>query len=323
MTEQDEAWTVDRRETLSDVNRRIDHFFDWLLFVSMLPSSSSSYSNGVVVVISHGVWIECLLRRFVGALPEGRRVHNADAFALRLELLDDERPSVVDHDHDHNKHGPPQWVHRVALSHVEQIHDGSGGVVPSGTTAAHPSAPALHRYNNDNSNGKKNGLNDRPPSQDRSSVVRSAGFGQQQQQQRKHIFASHPKPGARRNNKTHNAGKRHGERTYAFDESPRSGGTGNTVVLRMATVGVSPGVMIRHGMCFGRRNKDVRFLDPSAVLLARRRTIQRGQPNSIAATFGVQEPTNGGAEQSWYKCMPLVDVGKRRGRSTLSTTFRE
>jgi broad specificity phosphatase PhoE len=142
MTEQDEAWTPHRRETLSDVNRRIDHFFDWLLLVSMLPSSSLSSNNGVVVVvISHGVWIECLLRRFVGALPDGRRVHNADAYAIRLELLDDGPSSVVDHDHDHR----PHWVHRVAASHVEQIHDGSSGVVPSGTTTAHPSAPAAYR----------------------------------------------------------------------------------------------------------------------------------------------------------------------------------
>jgi broad specificity phosphatase PhoE len=138
MTEQDEAWTVDRRETLSDVNRRIDHFFDWLLFVAM-PWSSN---NGVAVVVSHGVWIECLLRRFSGALSDGLRVHNADAYALRLEFLDGGPPSVVDHDINNNG---PQWVRHVAASHVEQIHDGSGvGVFVPSDTPAHPSAPAAH-----------------------------------------------------------------------------------------------------------------------------------------------------------------------------------
>lgn len=77
MTERDEAWRPDDRETSSDVNRRVRRFMDWLV----------TQDAERVVVVSHGVWIECLLRN-LGAFADGQRVYNTDAYAMKLHTKD-------------------------------------------------------------------------------------------------------------------------------------------------------------------------------------------------------------------------------------------
>jgi broad specificity phosphatase PhoE len=75
MTERDERWKPDKRETWDDVGRRIDHFLAWLV----------RRSEENVVVVSHGVWIEYLFRlKDPQVLQNGeRRVCNLDAFACQ------------------------------------------------------------------------------------------------------------------------------------------------------------------------------------------------------------------------------------------------
>lgn len=77
MAEQDEAWSPTKRETLQDVERRIGRFWNWIV----------SERVDRVVVVSHGVWIECLLRK-LGALPDGQRVYNTDAYAMKIHSKD-------------------------------------------------------------------------------------------------------------------------------------------------------------------------------------------------------------------------------------------
>lgn len=72
MTEDDDAWSPDRRETLDDVKRRIVAFLQDL--------AQREETN--IVVISHGVWIECCLNMLCPeALDNGQtRVHNCNVF---------------------------------------------------------------------------------------------------------------------------------------------------------------------------------------------------------------------------------------------------
>jgi len=75
MTELDELWRPDRRETWDDIRARVRKFLDVL---SVRP-------EGNVVVVSHGVWIECCLHvGCPGFLAGGRRVYNCDAYACRV-----------------------------------------------------------------------------------------------------------------------------------------------------------------------------------------------------------------------------------------------
>jgi broad specificity phosphatase PhoE len=80
MTEEDEQWKADQRETWDDILRRIDHFLDWLVL----------RREENVVVVSHGVWIEHLFRTKCPELLHNgqRRVHNLDAFACECVSLD-------------------------------------------------------------------------------------------------------------------------------------------------------------------------------------------------------------------------------------------
>jgi broad specificity phosphatase PhoE len=80
MTEQDEQWKPDQRETWDDILRRIDLFLDWLVL----------RREDNVVVVSHGVWIEHLFRtKYPELLHHGhRRVHNLDAFACECVSVD-------------------------------------------------------------------------------------------------------------------------------------------------------------------------------------------------------------------------------------------
>ncbi|KAG7359946.1 histidine phosphatase superfamily protein [Nitzschia inconspicua] len=74
MTELDEAWQIDVRETIPELLQRIAQFWD---FISERPEE-------FVVVVTHGVWIEaCLNHYYPAALEDGRRrVYNCDMFAV-------------------------------------------------------------------------------------------------------------------------------------------------------------------------------------------------------------------------------------------------
>mmetsp|Transcript_179 Transcript_179/g.216 ORF Transcript_179/g.216 Transcript_179/m.216 type:complete len:232 (-) Transcript_179:1506-2201(-) len=72
MPNDDEAWKLDERESIPDVIQRVNFFLQWLI--------QREETN--IVVISHGVWIECCLHAHCPqALQQGDRVHNADLFA--------------------------------------------------------------------------------------------------------------------------------------------------------------------------------------------------------------------------------------------------
>jgi broad specificity phosphatase PhoE len=72
MTEHDDAWSPDHRETIRDIKSRISIFLETL--------ARREESN--IVVVSHGVWIECC---FLMCCPEAldhgeKRVHNCNVF---------------------------------------------------------------------------------------------------------------------------------------------------------------------------------------------------------------------------------------------------
>jgi broad specificity phosphatase PhoE len=112
MSETDEAWSVDYRETLQDIDRRIERFLNWLVSLPQMDHHDhhEQEQQSFVVVVSHGVWMECLLRKF-DALANGQRVYNTDAYALRLHsCVDDSNGQLV----------------VVRASHIEQIHSSIG-----------------------------------------------------------------------------------------------------------------------------------------------------------------------------------------------------
>ena len=74
MTELDEAWREDVRETLKQLRLRISHFLGLLV----------SHSETNVVVVTHGVWLEqCFALYCPQVLDHGRRrVYNCDMFTV-------------------------------------------------------------------------------------------------------------------------------------------------------------------------------------------------------------------------------------------------
>jgi len=73
----DTLWRSDKRESLSEVNRRITHFFEWL--------STRSETN--IAVVTHGVWMEECLRRYCpGVLKGGRRVLNGEVYKCQCAV---------------------------------------------------------------------------------------------------------------------------------------------------------------------------------------------------------------------------------------------
>ena len=88
MTEHDDAWRGDRRETWDDIRVRVHRFLAWLVVQHYSdPRPQSHHVNAaaaavVIVVVSHGVWIETLLRKYApDVLGRDKRVYNTDAFA--------------------------------------------------------------------------------------------------------------------------------------------------------------------------------------------------------------------------------------------------
>lgn len=78
MPNEDEAWKLTERESIPDVVHRVNQFLQWLI--------CRAETN--IVVVSHGVWIECcfhihcpqaLQQQVHGAPPD--RVRNGDLFA--------------------------------------------------------------------------------------------------------------------------------------------------------------------------------------------------------------------------------------------------
>lgn len=68
----DEDWKLAERESVTDVVQRVNRFLQWLI-------STRSETN--IVVVSHGVWIECCFYAHCpDALKNGDRVRNADLF---------------------------------------------------------------------------------------------------------------------------------------------------------------------------------------------------------------------------------------------------
>ena len=72
MTIEDEAWKLTERESVPDVIQRVNQFLQWVI--------QRAETN--IVVVSHGVWIECCIYAHCPqALQGGDRVQNGDIFA--------------------------------------------------------------------------------------------------------------------------------------------------------------------------------------------------------------------------------------------------
>jgi broad specificity phosphatase PhoE len=99
MTEDDELWKPDQRETLEGVHERIHEFMEWLV---QQPQSH-------VVVVTHGVFMECCLEYLCQGCLEGKRVYNCDAYASECQ----------------SSHGTFVSLHSVR--HIETTASGPGG----------------------------------------------------------------------------------------------------------------------------------------------------------------------------------------------------
>jgi len=78
ITEEDEAWKLVERESIHDVVNRVNQFLEWIV---RRPETN-------VVVVSHGVWIECCFyAHFPEALAHGDRVGNGDLFSAECVSL--------------------------------------------------------------------------------------------------------------------------------------------------------------------------------------------------------------------------------------------
>ncbi|KAL7542528.1 hypothetical protein ACHAXR_011894 [Thalassiosira sp. AJA248-18] len=76
LTEHDDDWQPDTRETREDVSRRIHNFLCWLV--------QQPHDN--IAVVTHGVWMECALLNYCPeALEFGKkRVYNCQVFGGKL-----------------------------------------------------------------------------------------------------------------------------------------------------------------------------------------------------------------------------------------------
>ena len=72
MTVEDELWKLTERESVPEVIQRVNQFLHWLV---QRPETN-------IVVVSHGVWIECCFYvHSPQTLANGDRVRNCDCFA--------------------------------------------------------------------------------------------------------------------------------------------------------------------------------------------------------------------------------------------------
>lgn len=83
MTEEDECWRPNRRETLNDIDERIDYFLFWLSKNQKQFFGCPEGSPSNLLIVSHGVWMECLFRKyFPSVLEGGKRVYNCDIYRV-------------------------------------------------------------------------------------------------------------------------------------------------------------------------------------------------------------------------------------------------
>jgi broad specificity phosphatase PhoE len=81
MTEEDECWKPNRRESLHDIEERIDYFLFWLSKNHKQCIGYPEGSSPKLLIVSHGVWMECLFRKyFPSVLEGGKRVYNCDIY---------------------------------------------------------------------------------------------------------------------------------------------------------------------------------------------------------------------------------------------------
>jgi broad specificity phosphatase PhoE len=73
MTEDDTCWLPETRETWDHVRERVHEFLAWIV----------ERQEATMIVVSHGVWMEACLQG-TGALRDGQRVHNCDAFLCHV-----------------------------------------------------------------------------------------------------------------------------------------------------------------------------------------------------------------------------------------------
>jgi broad specificity phosphatase PhoE len=138
ITEQDQDWKSDQRETVQDVNKRIDSFLEWLSWNELVQSNAQtsilntvddctrttsttsasptanqsedpSASPNTCLVISHGIWMELFLKKYFPKIMEGgKRVYNCNVFKATLECQWENRGSA--------------WnCRQIKISHVDLI----------------------------------------------------------------------------------------------------------------------------------------------------------------------------------------------------------
>ena len=92
MTEEDSVWQPHSRETWHDINLRVDRFMHWLVSRDTDKGAGvgiESHNNSIVpcvLVVSHGIWLECCLLRYCPQVLDmgKRRVYNCDLFCGTL-----------------------------------------------------------------------------------------------------------------------------------------------------------------------------------------------------------------------------------------------
>lgn len=70
MTEDDDAWSPVRRETVKEIQERIAYFME------ILPQ----FQETNLVVVSHGVWIESCIKMYSPQALGDQRVQNCNVF---------------------------------------------------------------------------------------------------------------------------------------------------------------------------------------------------------------------------------------------------
>ena len=105
MTEDDEAWNPNERESFKDLNSRIDNFLVWVSWNGLLENNKSILNEKKdekqhLLVVSHSLWIECLFERYK---PEvfngGRTIHNCDLYSAEL-VCSWKRDIATEHNHN-------------------------------------------------------------------------------------------------------------------------------------------------------------------------------------------------------------------------------
>lgn len=98
MTEEDELWTPMDRETVASIIGRIRKFFHHIASTYTTEISpldpKENETEAVVILVTHGVWMECCLNHYAPHLMQGgKRVYNGDVYRAELKL--DKRPVLL------------------------------------------------------------------------------------------------------------------------------------------------------------------------------------------------------------------------------------